>query len=741
MPGSVSVVVCAYTERRWDDVVRAVASVAAQTRPADELLLVIDHNEALAKRAAVELAGVTVVPNAHARGLSGARNTGIELAHGDVIAFLDDDAAARPDWLERLLAPYRDPSVAAVGGSASPRWPAATSRPATLPARDGLAAGELDWVVGCSYAGQPSRQAEVRNLMGCNMSFRREVFAWIGGFSDGIGRIGSTPLGCEETELCIRLRQRVGQARIVFEPAAQVTHRVGEPRTGWRYLLRRCWAEGLSKAAIAGTVGRDDALSTERAYLTRVLPAAMARQVRAGAPAGALAIAAAVLGTASGYLWGASSYAARSAWQRHRDLLGNAGSLIATTGITSALGFAFWALAARLFSQRAVGYGSAAVSAMMLLGTIGMFGLGTVLIGELPRRRRAAGLVSAALITAGAGSLVLGLGFAVVAPHVSGRFADISGTLGQAALFAAGVALTAVTLVFDQATIGLLRGQLQLSRNLAFAVAKLLALPAVAVALHDALGAGITLSWVAGTAVSLLPVVARRRLAGRPVMPRPDWGVLRGLGRTALAHNWLNLAITVPQPLIPVLVTVVVSPSANAAFYAAWMLAGFLYLVPAHLATVLFAVAAAEPEAVPGKLRFSLRMSLFIGLPGMAALALCGHAALGIFGAGYARAATIPLLLLIIGYLPSIPKTHFIAVCRAAGKIPRAAAVLTAAAAMEVAAAAAGGALGGLTGLSLALLGVYVLEGLVTAPAVVREATGAGRRRRVPLTRAAELSA
>ncbi len=171
------------------------------------------------------------------------------------------------------------------------------------------------------------------------------------------------------------------------------------------------------------------------------------------------------------------------------------------------------------------------------------------------------------------------------------------------------------------------------------------------------------------------------------------------------------------------------------------MLVGFLYIVPAHLATVLFAVAAAAPEAVPRKLRFSLRMSLFIGLPGMAALALSGHAVLGIFGAGYARAATIPLLLLIIGYLPSIPKTHFIAVCRAAGKIPRAAAVLTAAAAMEVAAAAAGGALGGLTGLSLALLGVYVLEGLVTAPAVVREAAGAGRRRRVPLTQAAELSA
>src|ERR1039457_4536730 len=152
-------------------------------------------------------------------------------------------------------------------------------------------------------------------------------------------------------------------------------------------------------------------------------------------------------------------------WRRHHDLLSNASSLVAATGITSVLGFAYWAVAARLFSQQAVGYGSAAVSAMTLLGTIGMFGLGTVLIGELPRRSPGAGLVSAALLTSALGSLVLGLGFAIVAPLVSRRFGHIIGTPSQAALFAVGVGLTGVSLVFDQATIGLMRGGLQLSRN------------------------------------------------------------------------------------------------------------------------------------------------------------------------------------------------------------------------------------------------------------------------------------
>jgi O-antigen/teichoic acid export membrane protein len=418
-----------------------------------------------------------------------------------------------------------------------------------------------------------------------------------------------------------------------------------------------------------------------------------------------------------------------AAWRRHRDLLGNAMTLVATTGVTAVLGFAYWAVAARIFSQRAVGYGSAAISAMTLIGTIGMLGMGTVLIGELPRRTHRGGLVSAALVAAAVGSLILGLAFTVLAPHISGRFGYVSGTLGQGALFVAGVVLTAVSLVFDQATIGLLRGGLQLSRNMVFAVVKLLVLPATAIVLHDQFGVGILLAWVGGTAVSLVPVAARLRLTGTTILPRPDWAVLRGLGRTALAHNWLNLAITVPQTLIPVLVTIVVSPSANAAFYAAWTLSGFLKIVPTHLSTVLFAVAAADPQVIARKLRFTLRLSLLIGLPGMVVLGLGAHWALSMFGPGYARAATLPLELLVIGYLPSIPKVHYMAVCRATGRIPRAAAVLTIAATMEVTAAAVGGTINGLKGLSIALLTVFIAEGLVTTPPVLRAALGHGRHR------------
>jgi O-antigen/teichoic acid export membrane protein len=421
-------------------------------------------------------------------------------------------------------------------------------------------------------------------------------------------------------------------------------------------------------------------------------------------------------------------------WRRNTDVLANAGTLVATTGVSSLLGFAYWALAARLSSQQAVGYGSAAVSAMTLLGTIGMLGLGTVLIGELPRRTARAGLVSAALLTSGAGSLVLGLVFAVAAPHVNETFTRMTGTVPEAVLFAAGVALTGATLVFDQAAVGLLRGGLQLRRNSAFAVAKLLILPAAAIVLHDKAGLNIVLSWVTGTAVSVLPVALRLRLSGTSVLPRPDWAVLRRLGRAAVVHNWLNLAIQVPRLLMPVLVTVIISPAANAAFYAAWTLSGFLYIVPTHLATALFAVAAGDAKATARKLRLTLRLSVLIGLPAMAVLGFGAHLALSLFGASYAAAATVPLWMLVIGYLPVVPKLHYIAVCRAADQVPRAALVLSLAAAAEVTAAAAGGLVSGLKGLSVALLAVFFLEGLVTGPRVLRAALGRGRHTRTAST-------
>ena len=300
---AVSVIVCCYTEARWDDVVAAVKSLGEQTVTPDEVLVVVDHNPALAVRARAGLDAVRVLENDRRAGLSGARNTGVAAATGEIVAFLDDDARADPRWLERMLDCYADPAVAAVGGHAEPAWPYGEA-PAHLPP-------ELYWVIGCGYRGQPTERAEVRNVMGCAMSFRRSRIVELGGFAEHVGRTASLPLGCEETELCIRLRQRDPAARVLLEPAATVRHRVTPDRVTWRYLRRRCWAEGLSKAAVATLVGAGDALSAEQSYLASTVSRALVRSlwtVLAGHPRRGLAAAGGLLlGTGAaglGYLAG-----------------------------------------------------------------------------------------------------------------------------------------------------------------------------------------------------------------------------------------------------------------------------------------------------------------------------------------------------------------------------------------------------------------------------------------------------
>lgn len=298
-----SVVICAYTEDRWDDLVDAIGSCHAQTAPPLETIVVVDHNEQLLDRLRGAAGDTVVIPNSEERGLSGARNTGIRAARGEVVAFLDDDATAAPDWLEKLLAGYADKAVIGVGGWIEPVWPAHRRPPALPP--------EFDWVVGCSYRGLPETTSPVRNMIGANMSLRRHVFDAIGAFPSGLGRIGTVPLGCEETELCIRARRQLASSVILFEPRAVVHHRIAGHRTGWRYFRSRCYAEGLSKAAVTERAGSRDALATERTYALRTLPLGILRGVTetltlrdAAGLARSLAIVCGLLVTGCGYAIG-----------------------------------------------------------------------------------------------------------------------------------------------------------------------------------------------------------------------------------------------------------------------------------------------------------------------------------------------------------------------------------------------------------------------------------------------------
>jgi len=221
----VSVVICAHAQQRWQQTRAAAQSVLGQhPRPA-QVLLVVDHSATLAARASRELPEAAVLDSEDAPGLSGARNAGLRAAKQPATAFPGDDAAARPGRLAALVEPSSSDDVMAAGGSVHPRWP--QQRPRRL-------SPAFDPVVGCGYAGLPEAVGVVRNPIGANMSVRTRMALDAGGFDAGLRRAGTRPVGCEETELAIRLTTSRPGAVVLYDPAAAVDHHVGPERLTFR---------------------------------------------------------------------------------------------------------------------------------------------------------------------------------------------------------------------------------------------------------------------------------------------------------------------------------------------------------------------------------------------------------------------------------------------------------------------------------------------------------------------------
>ena len=275
---SIAAIVCGHTLERWHDIHQALESLRRQTRLPDEIVFVVDNNPELFVAASEAFSEFAIVThNIGTRGVSPARNTAAHACNSEILAYLDDDAEADPMWIAHLLHWYEDAEVVGVGGTAIPRWDGDLIDEANPEANAQAKSGpswfppSFNWVVGCSHSGIADRPAPVRNFIGCNMSIRRSAWEAVGGFYDGLGRVGSNGGGGDETDFCIRVTEQVG-GLIMNEPAAVVAHRVPRSRQNLKYFVRRCFAEGQSKAAITRRAGSALALAEERKHLTRELP-------------------------------------------------------------------------------------------------------------------------------------------------------------------------------------------------------------------------------------------------------------------------------------------------------------------------------------------------------------------------------------------------------------------------------------------------------------------------------------
>jgi O-antigen/teichoic acid export membrane protein len=396
----------------------------------------------------------------------------------------------------------------------------------------------------------------------------------------------------------------------------------------------------------------------------------------------------------------------------------NAISLFGTTVVTSFLGFAFWLIAAHMFSRAAVGAGGAALSAMQLIANAGMLGLGTLLIGELSRSaEHSARLITTALCASAAAGVVGGLAVALGARALSFSAVLPHGFTGLA-LFAATAGVYAALLVLDDATVGLSRASWQLWRNGVFSVVKLALLPVVALVLGLNGASGLLLAWLGGAVLSVLVITMLAGRANLQLFARPRRELVGSYGGTALLHHWLNLSSAAPILVLPMIVAAYLTPAANAPFYSALLLIGFAYIVSTHFGTALFGIASGDHSALDRELRRTIKVCGAVAVAALLIFGAGGHLLLSMFGSGYAE-AWLPLAILAGGTFPGSVRSQYMAVCRVNGDLRRCALLSCIGSGIEIllplAALASGG---GLVLVACAWVAAMFLESIVLWPTV-----------------------
>lgn len=406
-------------------------------------------------------------------------------------------------------------------------------------------------------------------------------------------------------------------------------------------------------------------------------------------------------------------------WQ----MLFNASSLVLSNAAVSGLGFVYWWFAARLYKPADIGLVAAAVSAMILIGTISVMGFPTLLISEMARSPKERGsILITALVTVGSLGFVAGTAFAVLAPLLSTDLKPFSQDIQSTAIFASAVALHSIGLALDQALIGLLRSELQLWRNILYSTFKLILLPIVMFLFASNKGVWIFGFWTLGNLLSfavLAGIMLYSKLwTGR--LYRFQWSILRRLGSDALQHQIFNITLQIPGMILPLIVTSLLSIEANAHFYVSWMIYGILGMIPVALTTVLYAMVSANPDTLMEKTRLTLGLSLGLGLLGSIVLMLIAQPLLSLFGASYAQEASASLSVLCIGVLPLSIRLHFVAISRIRKRIIQATMMALMGGAIDIICSVIGIQFAGLFGLSLGWVFALFIEASLMGRTVYR---------------------
>jgi len=245
-----SIVITSFTMARAHDLAEGLSGVKSQAYSRLETIVIVEKSMELFEYVKnfierTSLDKVQLLFSEQEKGMSGGRNLGIEKATGDIIAFIDDDAKPFPDWALQMMKTYEDSSIIGVMGGVIPSWEEESMN--WFPE-------EFYWLLGCTASLGVNTISEVRNVWGTNMSFRREAFDRCGSFTTTFGlqqggRTGWHDPASEDVDFSLRVRKATGK-RIVFNPRAEVAHKITKDRLRLRFIVRRACSVGYQRRMI-----------------------------------------------------------------------------------------------------------------------------------------------------------------------------------------------------------------------------------------------------------------------------------------------------------------------------------------------------------------------------------------------------------------------------------------------------------------------------------------------------------
>ncbi|MFI6471704.1 lipopolysaccharide biosynthesis protein [Streptomyces sp. NPDC050516] len=345
----------------------------------------------------------------------------------------------------------------------------------------------------------------------------------------------------------------------------------------------------------------------------------------------------------------------------------NAYALMLSTAVSAALGLGFWLVAARYYSEEAVGQGSAAIAAMKLLASITATTMIGAVVRYVPRAGRSTGpLVRRAYVASTVVVAVACVAFLFSLPLWGPSYAPLSGLTAGVIFTVSSVAWAILTLQ-DGVLTGLRKAIWVPVGNAVFSLGKLLLL-----AVFSALALGVFLSWAAAMVLSILPLgwlIFRRLIPAQAAADRdrpvPE---LREIGRFLAGDSVGALFSLAMINLLPVMVAVRFPAAQNGFFFIAYTVGGTMEFMAINMASSLTAHSSHSPDKLADGVRGALRRMALLLIPVVLFLILFAPQILGPFGGDYAQHGTLVLQLLAAAAIPRVAVELYIGVLRVQGR-------------------------------------------------------------------------